>query len=849
MGDVFLAHDPTLERDVALKLLHHEPTRSGLRDEAKALAALSHPGIVTIFEIGEHAGQDFIAMEYLPGKTLREVLRAKTATRAQLVAICAKVAQAVEAAHAAGILHRDIKPENVVVADAGAIKVVDFGLARKMEHGDTRERRAVTASDVVAAFKRTLPPDMVFGGGADTEVSAGTQTMFGTPAYMAPEVLMGEPSTSTSDVYSLGVTIFECIAGHRPYPATSLVEVIAQTIDGPPGKLEDPLGGIVDRMLARDPGQRPKLAEVVRALTRSPTAPVVDAPRRRRWPWIALAVAAAGAVGVGGWVAARTTEAPPPQNVERPFVNATIAVAPFSIALPGYGIEPPNPQAIADVIARLLGEVKTSRLVGVTIGAADIAAAKRLDARFLVRGTIEHPPGTVIRARFEIVETATGNVTPELIEVPAGESTRLMFEVASRVVGEVTHGQWIDRSPSTSRAEMFYRLGAKLLDAGQFTEARPYFEQAVVSDPQMFDAWYSLGLVYAWMEAPESAITMASTRARELAPPGPKAELLAGVSAFLNQDYEAAQRALAPLEAVRGTTAPEPRELYYFLGETAWHDGRHADAFTYFEKALQKDPRFRPATVHAWQYAVARRDIEKVRYFVGLAGENTEWIELALGNYEPLAATGSPQRKLEAQMVLGRVGTPEMEAKLADAGTEGAAYRIALAAARGDTAAAKAAFAQVWPKIVAVADDALPGTLYLLEGLGEVVIAAGMVDEAKLLVGFLAEHSKTLPARGYQRMQMLTAALTGEPATYTMAPQRIRAVATAKDLVPALQHLVADPSFTFDYPERALLLRELRRAKRTKDAAALCADTLRPPIVRPAFLVLQAQCGKGTPKR
>ena len=857
MGDVFLAHDPTLERDVALKLLHHEPTRSGLRDEAKALAALSHPGIVTIFEIGEHEGQDFIAMEYLPGRTLREVLRVRKATRPELLAICAKVAQAVEAAHAAGILHRDIKPENVVVADSGAIKVVDFGLARKMQHGDTRERRAVTATDVVAAFKRTLPPDMMFGGGADTEVSAGTQTMFGTPAYMAPEVLTGEPSTTASDVFSLGVTIYECITGHRPYPGTSLVEVIAQTIEGPPAKLDDPLGGIIERMLAPQPAQRPTLAEVARALMPAPTAPAIATPpRRARWPWLAAAVFVAAVIGVGSWAVARW-RSPATPKAEPAFISASIAIVPFTIRMPGYGVEPPNAMAIADILARLLGEVQTSHLVGVTVASSDLAAARAFAARYLVRGTIEQR-ATNVAATIELVDTGTGAVVnTDQLEGPADQPARLLRSIADRIASHVTHDAHpIDMAPNTSRAQMFYRLGAKLLEAGQFTEARPYLEQAADADPQLFDAWYELELVYAWMDAPEPLTTGAYAQARTLAPPGPKAELIKGVGGFLHQDYEAARIALEPLEAIKGPTAPDRREVDYFLGETAWHDGRHADAFRYFEHALQMDPHFKPATVHAWQYAVTRRDIEKARYFVGLAGENTEWIELTLGNYEQLAATGSPPRKIEAQMVLGRLDTPEMAAKLAADDVDGASYRVAMAAAGGDLAGARTAFAQIWPKVIDVTDTTtLPGRLYALEGLGEVVIAAGMVDEARVIVTFLAQHSTTLPARGYHRLEILTAALTDEPvaaATYTKAPKRIRILAGAAvdhELARGLGEVIADPSFTFDFPERSLLLRELVRSKRAKEIAVLCADTLRPPIVRPAFLVVRAQCLKVAPKR
>src|SRR4051812_15401957 len=125
MGRVYLARDPSLERDVALKVLHREAKQAGLREGAKGPAALNHPSIVTVYEIGEQDGQDFIAMEYLPGRSLRHLINEPdlAVRRGQLLAICSKVAVALAAAHRAGILHRDIKPENIIVSAAGDVKV------------------------------------------------------------------------------------------------------------------------------------------------------------------------------------------------------------------------------------------------------------------------------------------------------------------------------------------------------------------------------------------------------------------------------------------------------------------------------------------------------------------------------------------------------------------------------------------------------------------------------------------------------------------------------------------------------------------------------------------------------
>ena len=851
MGAVFLAHDPTLERDVALKLLHHEPTRSGLRDEAVALAALSHPGIVTVFEIGEHEGQDFIAMEYLPGRSLREVLQAGTATRAELLAICAKVALAVEAAHRAGILHRDIKPENVVVAATGEIKVVDFGLARRLEHAaPARSARPATASEVVAAFKRrTLPAETLLGA-ADTEVSAGTQTMFGTPAYMAPEVLLGDASAPASDVFSLGITIYECLAGHRPYTATSLVEVIAQTIEGPPPTLADPLGALVDRMRARDPAQRPALAEVARALQRPATVPAIAPPptRRSRAPLVFAALVGAGALVLGAWWLARPTGAavavaPAPA----PFVDAALAVAPFALTVPGYGVEPPSATATADVLARLFGEVSGARLVGLTLASADPGAARALGAAYLVRGAIAQE-GAVLRARLELVTLATS--TP--LALPVIERSALaplLDAIAAAIAHALAPGATLSPAPNRVRAQMFSLLGKPVLEAGRFTEARPYFEQAVDADPSLFDGWYALALVLGWMDAPEDRVRDATSRAMALAPPGPQRELIAGVGRFLAGDFAGARAVLEPLDH-----PPASRELLYYLGEASWHDGRHAAAAAYFARTLELDRAFRPATVHAWQYAVVRRDAKAALYYVGLASESHEWIDLAAGHYAELARTGSPPRKLEAELVLGQLDAPDVVARLAADDVDGATYRVAVAIAQDDPARARAAFAAAFAAITANRDpNALPAILYGLEALGEVVISAELPDESRQLVAFLAAHSAEHPARGYPRLAILAAGVTGDRALLVRAhgTERTAALATAitaelaGDRAAAarqLQALVDDPTFTFDYPERAALLRDLAALHDRKRFAAVCADTLRPAIVRPALLVLQHRC-------
>jgi predicted Ser/Thr protein kinase/tetratricopeptide (TPR) repeat protein len=869
MGHVFLAHDPTLERDVALKFLHHEATRFGLKEEARALAALSHPGIVTVYEIAQHEGQDFIAMEYLRGRSLREVLQ-DGASRDELLAICGKVGAALAAAHRAGIMHRDIKPENVVVVDDDEVKVVDFGIARRLESQSKPPSQTITAQDVAYMFSGSV----LAVAGTDTEISAGTQTMFGTPAYMAPEVLLGEPSTKASDIYSLGIVVYECLVGHRPYGATTLVEVIAQTIEGPPPQLDDPLGELVSRMLSRDPVHRPPLPEIITALrptaapapapapasaTGSGTAPAVAPPRR--WPFAVIAgLGIAAIAALAWWQLTRRPDAPAaaPVVAAAPIVTAAIAVAPIRLEMPSFGGQHPDPSATADTLARLLGETEGARVTGILVSgtsqADGRAAARSVGANYLVTGSIEERDA-VLYAELELVSVESGaRVAIVQADEPSPKLAALIAVIAGELARTIAPAATLSREPNLLRAQMFFRQGKRFLTEGRFTEARPYFEQAVEADPGFFDAWYDLALTLGWTEAGEHQVLDATARAMALAGPGPKMELMRGVSLYLDRKFAEARAVLEPLDRIADENEVDPRELLYYLGEANWHDGRHAPAFEYFRRALERDQHFGPATIHAWQYTVARRDRDRARYYVGLARDVDGWLEFALGNYHEIASAGHLPHKMWAQLVLGEETTPEVQARLDGDDIDAAAYRIGIAAKHGDLATARAEFAEMWSQRIARQDpDQTAGAFYQLEGLAELVISAGMEPEARQLVAYLAQHSAQRHVRGYHRFTNLAAALLGDPAlivrdgvserdttiadasTAELAGNRRRAVAI-------LQALIDDPTFFWDYPERAALARNLRALGRRRELAELCAQTLKPAVFRVAFLALRRVC-------
>jgi serine/threonine protein kinase len=253
MGEVWLAEDTRLKRKVALKLLPAELTADAERvrrfeQEAQAASALSHPNIITVYDIGESETGRFIVMELVAGRTLRAVM-AEDNSLETFLSLSQQMAKALSAAHTAGITHRDIKPDNIMVRDDGYVKVLDFGLARL---------RPVTANDSEAA---TLAQQTTPGA------------LLGTVAYMSPEQARGETVSHPSDVFALGIVLYELATGRHPFKAETLVGYLHSiTLQEPlppaqmKPELPTALNALILRMLSKDARQRPTASEVAREL-------------------------------------------------------------------------------------------------------------------------------------------------------------------------------------------------------------------------------------------------------------------------------------------------------------------------------------------------------------------------------------------------------------------------------------------------------------------------------------------------------------------------------------------------------------------------------------------------------
>ncbi|MGE0884360.1 MAG: protein kinase [Blastocatellales bacterium] len=214
MGEVYLAEDSILGRKLALKILPDEFTKDAGRvarfeQEARAASALNHPNIITIYEVGKEAGVYFIAAEYIAGSTLRQNLRSDGLDLREALGIAIQIANALEAAHEAGITHRDIKPENVMIRPDGYVKVLDFGLAKLTE----KSNPSYDKIDKEAA----------------TQIKAKTDpgTVMGTVTYMSPEQARGLAVDARSDIFSLGVLLYEMLTGKVPFDGTTATDVLA----------------------------------------------------------------------------------------------------------------------------------------------------------------------------------------------------------------------------------------------------------------------------------------------------------------------------------------------------------------------------------------------------------------------------------------------------------------------------------------------------------------------------------------------------------------------------------------------------------------------------------------------
>ncbi len=281
MGTVFRAVDTKLHRPVAIKFLSDDladaAARRRFQREAQMASSLNHPHILTVYDVGEFEGRQYLVTEFVDGGTLKDWIRRQPRSWEDVAQLLTGVADGLAAAHQAGILHRDIKPDNILVTTSGYAKLADFGLAK------------------------------LDAGWQAPEDQTGKGMILGTVAYMSPEQASSRPLDARSDLFSLGVVLYEMLAGERPFRGATNLELVEQVIHAKPSPLSDqipePLRALVTKALEKNPANRYSsmrpLVSDLRAVQR-PSGQGYAAPRRRRGAWVFAVVLAGVAVAALG---------------------------------------------------------------------------------------------------------------------------------------------------------------------------------------------------------------------------------------------------------------------------------------------------------------------------------------------------------------------------------------------------------------------------------------------------------------------------------------------------------------------------------------------------------------------
>lgn len=300
MGVVYRAEDTALGRTVALKFLppqivHDKKQVQRFREEARTASALNHPNICTIYEVAEEQGELFIAMEFVEGKPLAESIREGGMPVSSVVRYGRQLAGALEHAHARGVIHRDLKPLNIVVTPEGDTKILDFGLAKRTDPNDVNRKTLQAATATTVGLAGTMP-------------------------YMSPEQLEGGEATARSDIWALGIVLYEMASGVRPFHGDNLYRLCTGIIQEPcpplPETVPPGLAAVIRRCLEKEPARRYGRAGEVRAaleaLEPSTAVGIVSEPVPFTWRWVswALAIAVLAGMAAGGiWLAKKYSQA------------------------------------------------------------------------------------------------------------------------------------------------------------------------------------------------------------------------------------------------------------------------------------------------------------------------------------------------------------------------------------------------------------------------------------------------------------------------------------------------------------------------------------------------------------
>jgi serine/threonine protein kinase/tetratricopeptide (TPR) repeat protein len=642
MGVVYAARDPHLGRALAIKTLHATSAdpiaRERLTREARTAAALNHPSICQLYEIGEDEGELFLAMELLEGESLATRMARGPFTVSEAVSIGLGIQAGIDALHRHGIVHRDLKPSNVFLTNHG-VKLLDFGVAM------------VSASDVAATATRLTTPGMVVG----------------TPQYCAPETLRGEPADARTDIFAAGIIVYEMLSGQTPYPGRTAIEVFHSIMyDDPPVLTGGPAITALDRVIHK--------AVAKRREDRYQTAEA-----------FAQELRAALLLADTQPVAARTVTRliVLPLRILRPDAETDFLA--FSLA-----------DAVTSSLSTLQPLVVRSSVIAgrFASGTPDLKAlAAEADVDVAVMGTMIRA-GDQVRVTTQLVETPSGTViASHTAQAPVLDLFALQDELTTRIVEALSlpltareRRMLRHDVPSTPHAyERYLRANELSRDTRHWKAARNLYLDCLGEDPHYAPAWGALGrmhrLIAKYLVGEDSSTLnlaeAAFKRALELNPDLSSAE---NAYAHLEVDLGRATDAMARLLRLAKTRSSDP-DLFAGLVHACRYCGLLRASVAAFEQARRLDPRI-PSSVAVTFFMLGEYErvlefaVEGIPYIRNAAlvmlGKPEEALEslstiddriaslmISFTSSLRLLLTGKPVESVEAMRLLREIRDPE----------------------------------------------------------------------------------------------------------------------------------------------------------------------------------------------
>lgn len=591
MGEVYSARDQRLERDVAIKVLPEDVSKNEhavarFHRETKALAALSHPNILFIYDVGEHDGIVYAVMELLKGETLRSYLAQTKCTWDKAVSVAANIADGLSAAHSQGVIHRDLKPENIFLTSDGGVKILDFGLVLREPIGKIAN----------AKTKSQLTQEGI---------------LMGTVPYMSPEQLRGLPLDARSDLFSFGTMLYEMITGKRPFSGKSTADLTAAILKEEPASLKvqcpPALVQMISRCLRKDPNERFQSAEdlalKLRTLT-GPTAAVsaVSIFRTQKVRWKML-------FGIAIVITALLISYLFFPWKHKPI--GSIAVLPFLNA----SHDPNNEylsdgvtESIIDTLSQLPDLRVLARGTVFTYKGKEIDPRKvgrELNVEAIVTGRILNKGDNLVISA-DLVNVSDGTLmwgkqynrsVSDLLIVQSEISRELSGKLQSKLTG-VQQEIVSKRYTNDPEAYQFFLRGRYhwMKDTPEDIRiAREYFEKAIQKDPTYARAYialagYSVTLGISGMEPPEKHWPQwlnAINRAKQLDPQLVEAHMGDAEYQFFHEwNWSRAEQALK-----RGLQlSPGDPDLHHFYGLFLRAMGRWDESIAEEKEAQQLDP-------------------------------------------------------------------------------------------------------------------------------------------------------------------------------------------------------------------------------------------------------------------